>query len=68
MWGFNFSRNIYRKLEDVRWSGARLETEFLHYGIEQLIQHDADYFKDRGLMDLREKVSEAVANHEISKG
>ena len=29
VWGFNFSRNIYRKLEDVRWSGARLETEFL---------------------------------------
>ena len=29
VWGFNFSRNIYRKLEDVRWSGARLETQFL---------------------------------------
>jgi hypothetical protein len=28
-WGFNVSRNIFRKLEDVRWSGARLETEFL---------------------------------------
>ena len=33
-----------------------------HYGIEQLIQHDADYFKDQRLMDnpkrknLREKL------------
>jgi hypothetical protein len=29
VWGFNVSRNIYRKLEDGRWSGARLETQFL---------------------------------------
>lgn len=29
VWGFNFSRNVYRKLEDIRWSGARLETKFL---------------------------------------
>ena len=29
VWGFNFSRNIYRRLEDLRWSGARLETQFL---------------------------------------
>jgi hypothetical protein len=29
VWGFNFSRNIYRKLEDGRWSGARLQTQFL---------------------------------------
>jgi hypothetical protein len=29
VWGFNFSRSVYRKLEDIRWSGARLETEFL---------------------------------------
>jgi Domain of unknown function (DUF5916)/Carbohydrate family 9 binding domain-like len=28
VWGFNVSRNIYRKLEDIRWSGARLETQF----------------------------------------
>jgi hypothetical protein len=28
-WGFNIARNIYRKLEDSRWSGARLETQFL---------------------------------------
>ena len=28
VWGFNVSRNIYRKLEDGRWSGARLETQF----------------------------------------
>jgi hypothetical protein len=29
VWGFNVARNIYRKLEDDRWSGARLETQFL---------------------------------------
>jgi hypothetical protein len=29
VWGFNVARNIYRKLEDARWSGARLETQFL---------------------------------------
>jgi hypothetical protein len=28
-WGFNVTRTIYRKLEDARWSGARLETQFL---------------------------------------
>jgi len=28
-WGFNIERNIYRKLEENRWSGARLETDFL---------------------------------------
>ena len=25
VWGFNISRNIQRKLEDDRWSGARVE-------------------------------------------
>jgi Carbohydrate family 9 binding domain-like/Domain of unknown function (DUF5916) len=29
VWGFNIARNIYRKLEDNRWSGARLQTQFL---------------------------------------
>lgn len=28
-WGFNIERNVYRKLEQTRWSGARLETDFL---------------------------------------
>ena len=28
-WGFNISRTIYRRLEEDRWSGARLETQFL---------------------------------------
>ena len=28
VWGFNFSRNIHRKLEEARWSGARLQTGF----------------------------------------
>jgi Domain of unknown function (DUF5916) len=29
VWGFNVSRTIYRKLEDNRWSGAQLQTQFL---------------------------------------
>ena len=29
VWGFNIQRTVYRKLEDIRWSGARLETQFL---------------------------------------
>ncbi len=28
VWGFNISRHIQRKLEEDRWSGARLETQF----------------------------------------
>jgi Domain of unknown function (DUF5916)/Carbohydrate family 9 binding domain-like len=29
VWGFNIARAISRKLEDDRWSGARLDTQFL---------------------------------------
>lgn len=29
VWGFNIARTISRKLEDNRWTGARLETQFL---------------------------------------
>jgi hypothetical protein len=29
VWGFNISRTIQRKLEEDRWSGARLELQFL---------------------------------------
>jgi hypothetical protein len=29
VWGFNISRTIQRKLEEDRWSGARLEIQFL---------------------------------------
>ena len=28
MWGFNVARHVYRKLEENRWSGARLDTPF----------------------------------------
>ena len=28
VWGFNISRTIQRKLEELRWTGARFETEF----------------------------------------
>src|SRR5688500_16862914 len=27
VWGFNIARHIYRKLEEDRWSGARLDTQ-----------------------------------------
>src|SRR5687767_6162028 len=27
VWGFNIARHVYRKLEEDRWSGARLETQ-----------------------------------------
>ena len=28
-WGFNVARHVFRRLEEARWSGARLETRFL---------------------------------------
>ena len=28
VWGFNIARHIYRRLEEGRWSGARLDTQF----------------------------------------
>lgn len=28
VWGFNISRTIQRKLEEVRWTGARFQTDF----------------------------------------
>lgn len=28
VWGFNIARHVYRKLEEARWSGARLELRF----------------------------------------
>jgi hypothetical protein len=28
VWGFNIARHIHRKLEEDRWSGARLDTQF----------------------------------------
>jgi hypothetical protein len=28
VWGFNIARHVYRKLEEDRWSGARLDTQF----------------------------------------
>ena len=28
VWGFNLARHVYRKLEEDRWSGARLDTQF----------------------------------------
>lgn len=52
VWGFNFSRNIYRKLEDVRWSGARLETQFLQVSEAGEITNLGDLTQGIGL-DVR---------------
>ena len=27
VWGFNITRHVYRRLEENRWSGARLDTQ-----------------------------------------
>ena len=39
VWGFNIARHIYRKLEDARWSGARLETQFTQVSEAGQITH-----------------------------
>ncbi len=39
IWGFNVARHIYRKLEDARWSGARLETRFTQVSEAGQITH-----------------------------
>jgi hypothetical protein len=37
-WRFNFSRTIQRKLEEARWSGARLQTQFFQVSEAGIIQ------------------------------
>jgi len=51
-WGFNVSRTIYRKLEEDRWSGARLETQFLQVSEAGEIQNLGGPSQGIGL-DLR---------------
>lgn len=39
VWGFNVSRSVYRKLEEIRWTGARLQTQFLEVSAAGEITH-----------------------------
>ena len=58
-WGFNISRRIHRKLEENRWTGVRLQTEFRQVseageitnleGISQGIGLDVPPFRRRPL-------------------
>lgn len=62
-WGFNISRTIYRKQEEARWTGARLETAFFHVseagtiselrGLSQGIGLDVRPFAAGRWVDLR---------------
>ena len=52
VWGFNVSRTIYRKLEDNRWSGARLQTDFLQVSEAGQIRNLGELTQGIGL-DLR---------------
>ena len=52
VWGFNIARSIYRKLEDDRWSGARLETQFFQVSEAGEITNLDDLTQGIGL-DLR---------------
>ena len=52
VWGFNISRSVVRKSEDSRWSGARLETQFLQISEAGEITNLGDLSQGVGL-DLR---------------
>ena len=52
VWGFNIARTISRKLEDDRWSGARLDTQFLQVSEAGEITNLAGLSQGIGL-DLR---------------
>jgi hypothetical protein len=52
VWGFNIARTISRKLEDDRWSGARLDTQFLQVSEAGVISNLAGLTQGIGL-DLR---------------
>jgi hypothetical protein len=52
VWGFNIARTISRKLEDDRWSGARLDTQFLQISEAGEISNLAGLTQGIGL-DLR---------------
>jgi hypothetical protein len=52
VWGFNIARQVYRKLEDNRWSGARLDTQFYQVSEAGAIEGLADLSQGVGL-DVR---------------
>ena len=52
VWGFNIARRIQRKLEDDRWSGARLETQFFQVSEAGQITNLDDMTQGIGL-DIR---------------
>ena len=52
VWGFNIARTISRRLEDDRWSGARLDTQFLQISEAGLITNLSGLTQGIGL-DLR---------------
>ena len=52
VWGFNIARTISRKLEDGRWAGARLDTQFLQVSEAGEISNLAGLTQGIGL-DLR---------------
>ena len=52
VWGFNIARHIYRKLEEDRWSGARLDTQFYQLSEAGEITNLMDLTQGMGL-DVR---------------
>ena len=52
VWGFNVSRTIQRKVEEDRWSGARLETQFFQISEAGQITNLQDLTQGIGL-DVR---------------
>ncbi len=64
-WGFNISRNIYRKLEEDRWSGARLETEFLQVSEAGAITNLDGINQGKGL-DIRPFISASWLDSDTS--
>jgi hypothetical protein len=52
VWGFNIARTISRRLEDDRWSGARLDTQFLQISEAGVITNLSGLTQGIGL-DLR---------------
>src|SRR6185436_12495925 len=52
VWGFNVTRHIYRRLEEDRWSGARLDTQLYQLSEAGEITNLADLTQGIGL-DVR---------------
>jgi len=58
VWGFNISRTIQRKLEEVRWTGARFQTQFLQVSEAGEITNLEGLEQGRGL-DVRPFVAQS---------